>query len=83
MLAAAKKHFIVEKLAGAATDVGAISAPRSPIRSRTSRRSSSVFAGEADAWKLTLSPDVSPIAEGVAVDRALQKLRSDRASSTS
>ena len=33
-----------------------------------------VFAGEADAWKLTLSPDVSPFAEGGALHRGLQKL---------
>jgi hypothetical protein len=32
-----------------------------------------VFAGEPDAWKLTLSPDVSPVALGVQVHRALQK----------
>jgi len=33
-----------------------------------------VFAGEADAWKLTLSPDVSPVHEGVTVHRAMAKL---------
>lgn len=33
-----------------------------------------VFAGEQDAWKLTLSPDTSPVAEGVQIHRALQRL---------
>jgi len=32
------------------------------------------WANEPDAWKLTLSPDVSPMAAGVQVHRAIQKL---------
>ena len=33
-----------------------------------------VWPGEPDAWKLTLSPDISPVAEGIQVHRAVQKL---------
>lgn len=72
VLAAAKKYFIVEKLAGAAGDVpklvGALgeSVAHQPAFVV-------VFSGEADAWKLTLSPDISPVHEGVAIDRALAK----------
>lgn len=66
------RHFIVDKLAGAAKD---------PAKQRVALEDTvahqpafvAVFAGEPDAWKLTLSPDVSPVAEGVAVHRALQK----------
>ena len=32
-----------------------------------------MFPGDADAWKLTLSPEVSPFDEGVATHRAIQK----------
>ena len=73
VLAAAKQHFIVEKLAGAAGDLGKVGAA---LADTVAHQPAFVvvFAGEADACKLTLSPDVSPIAEGVAVDRALQKL---------
>lgn len=73
VLAAAKKHFIVEKLAGVATDLGKLGAA---LADTVAHQPAFVvvFAGEPDAWKLTLSPDVSPIAEGVNVHRALQKL---------
>lgn len=68
----AKKHFIVDKLAGAAKD---------PAKQRAALGDSvahqpafvAVFAGDPDAWLLTLSPEVSPVAEGVGVHRALQK----------
>jgi hypothetical protein len=32
------------------------------------------WRGEPDAWKLTLSPDVSLVSEGIAVHRGLQKV---------
>ena len=72
VLEAAKKYFIVEKLAGAAKE---------PAKHRAALADSlahqptfvCVFAGDPDAWKLTLSPDVSPVNEGVQTHRALQK----------
>jgi uncharacterized protein (DUF1015 family) len=73
VLAAAKKHFIVEKLAGAAGDLAKLGAALADTVAHQPAFVA-VFAGEADAWKLTLSPEISPIAEGVKTDRALQKL---------
>ncbi|MDB4957263.1 MAG: hypothetical protein JWO36_4832 [Myxococcales bacterium] len=72
VLEAAKRWFIVEKLAGAAKD---------PVKQQAALADTvahqpafvAVFAGDADAWKLTLSPDVSPTFEGVQIHRALQK----------
>jgi hypothetical protein len=72
VLAAAKQHFVVEKLAGAATD----SAKHEAALADTLAHQPAfvlVFAGDADAWKLTLSPDVAPTALGISVHRALQK----------
>lgn len=72
-LAALGNKFIVEKLPGAAKDTTkhfaalADSVAHQPAFI-------AVFAGEPDAYKLTLSPEVSPVAEGVSIDRALQKL---------
>ncbi len=73
VIAAAKKHFIVEKLAGAGVDLAKVFGS---LAENLAHQPAfvAVFAGEADAWKLTLSPEVSLIAEGVKVDRALQKL---------
>jgi len=73
VLAAARKHFIIEKLAGAAKDVAK---QRAALADAIAHQPAFVvvWAAEPDAWKLTLSPDVSPINEGVQVDRALQKL---------
>ena len=73
VLAAAKPHFIVEPIPGAAEDVGKIFAA---LKQTIAHQPAFVLAlaGEPDAWKLTLSPDVSPYAEGVTVHRALQKL---------
>ncbi len=73
VLAAAKKYFIIEKLAGAAGDVGAMMAA---IGDSVAHQPAfaAVFAGEADAWKLTLSPDVSLLHEGAVVHRAMAKL---------
>lgn len=73
VLAAAKKHFIVDKLVGGAADVNKLYAS---LADSVAHQPAfiAVFAGEPDAWKLTLSPEVSAIAEGVNTDRALQKL---------
>jgi hypothetical protein len=66
-------RFIVDKLAGAAKDPGKQFAA---LADTVAHQPAFViiFAGEPDAWKLTLSPDVSPVAEGVQIHRALQKL---------
>jgi uncharacterized protein (DUF1015 family) len=73
VLAAARKHFIIEKLTGAAKDVAK---QRAALADALAHQPVFVvvWAGEPDAWKLTLSPDISPSNEGVQVDRALQKL---------
>jgi uncharacterized protein (DUF1015 family) len=73
VLAAARKYFIVDKLAGAARDAAK---QRAALADQIAHQPAFVvaWAGEPDAWKLTLSPDVSPNAEGVQVHRALQKL---------
>ena len=70
VLAAAKPAFIVEKVS------------RDPAKLALALGDSVAhqpafaiaFRGEPDAWKLTLSPDVSITGEGIAVHRALQKL---------
>ena len=72
-LAAAPAHFIVEKLPGAAKDLAKLQAALADTVAHQPAFIA-VFASEPDAWKLTLKPDVSPVAEGVAVDRAIQKL---------
>lgn len=73
VLAAAKPHFIIEKLAGAAKDVARQRAALADVLAHQPAFVV-VWAGEPDAWKLTLSPDVSPVNLGVQVHRALQKL---------
>lgn len=72
VLAKAKSYFIVEKLAGAAKDLGKQFAA---LADTVAHQPAFVvvFPGDADAYKLTLSPDISPIAEGVSVHRAIQK----------
>lgn len=72
VLAAAKNFFIVDKLAGAAKD---LARQQAALDDTVAHQPAFVcaFAGDADAWKLTLKPDVSPVGEGVAVHRALQK----------
>ena len=72
-LAALGAKFIVEKLAGAAKDLAAQFAALADTVAHQPA-AVMVFAGEPDAWKLTLSPDISPAAEGVNIHRALQKL---------
>jgi uncharacterized protein (DUF1015 family) len=72
-LAAARPYFIIEKLAGAAGDLGK---QRAALADTLAHQPGFivVWAGEPDAWKLTLSPDISPVNAGVAVNRALQRL---------
>jgi len=72
VLEAAKQFFVVEKLAGIAGDVAK---QRAALASTLAHQPAFValFAGDPDAWKLTLSPDVSPTAAGVQIHRALQK----------
>lgn len=69
---AARPYFIIDRLAGAAKDAAT---QRAALGDTVAHQPTFVlvFAGDPDAWKLTLSPDVSPVAEGVAVHRALQK----------
>ena len=73
VLAALAGRFIVDKLEGAAADASKLFAA---FRDTVAHQPAFVlvFAGDADAWKLTLSPDVSPVGEGVQVHRAVQKL---------
>ena len=72
-LASARKYFVVEKLAGAASD---LARQRAALDDTIAHQPAFVvaWAGEPDAWKLTLSPEVSPLAEGLQVHRAIQKL---------
>lgn len=72
VLEAAKKYFIVEKLAGIAGDVGKLEAT---VAETNAHQPTFVvlFANDADAWKLTLKSDVSPVGEGIDVHRAIQK----------
>src|SRR3569623_175246 len=67
-----KKHFIVDTLAGAAKDAAKQRAALGATLA-TQPAIVAVFAGDPAAWLLTLSPEVSPVAEGVSVHRALQK----------
>jgi hypothetical protein len=72
VLDAARAYFIVEPLAGAAKDHAR---QQSALADTVGHQPAFVlvFAGQADAWKLTLKPDVSPVLEGVAVHRGVQK----------
>lgn len=72
VLDAAKPYFIVDKLAGAAKD---LARQQGALADTVAHQPAFVvvFTGDADAYKLTLKPDTSPIAEGVQVHRALQK----------
>lgn len=73
VLASAKQHFIVEKVAGAAKDEKKLKAALASVSVAHQPMFVVVFAGDADAWKLTMSPDVNPVGEGVQVHRALMK----------
>jgi hypothetical protein len=72
-LETARRYFVIDRLAGAAGDLARL---RAALADTIAHQPAFVvvWAGEPDAWKLTLSPDVSPVAEGVQVHRALQKL---------
>jgi len=72
ILAAAKPYFIIDKLAGAAKDLGKQFAALADTLAHQPAFVL-VFPGDQDAYKLTLSPEVSPIAEGVKIHRAIQK----------
>jgi uncharacterized protein (DUF1015 family) len=73
VLAAAKPYFIIDRLPGAARDAAK---QRAALAETLAHQPAFVVAwgNEPDAWKLTLSPDVSPTAVGVQIHRALQKL---------
>ncbi len=70
VLAAAKRAFIVDKISRDPAKIHAALAETVAHQPAFAI----AFAGEPDAYKLTLSPDVSLVNEGVAVNRALQKL---------
>jgi uncharacterized protein (DUF1015 family) len=73
VLAAAKELFLVEPLPGAAADPKKLVAAISDTLMHQPGFALA-FAGDPDGYKLTLSPDVSPVSEGVKVHRAVQKL---------
>lgn len=72
VLAKAKPYFIIDKLAGVAKELGA---QFTALADTLAHQPAFVlvFPGDVDAYKLTLSPEISPIAEGVSVHRAIQK----------
>ncbi|HSD88371.1 MAG TPA: DUF1015 family protein [Kofleriaceae bacterium] len=72
VLEAAKKYFIVDKIAGAATD---LAAQQQALAESVAHQPAFVatFANDVDAWKLTLKPDISLVGEGVDVHRAIQR----------
>jgi len=72
ILAKARSYFIVDPIAGAAKDLGKQFAA---LADTVAHQPAFVivFPGDPDAYKLTLSPEVSPIAEGVKIHRAIQK----------
>ena len=72
ILSAAAAYFIVEPIAGAAGDVAKqLAALGETVAHQPAFVAT--FAGSGDAYKLTLSPDVSPSALAASVDRAVQK----------
>ena len=73
VLESAKRYFIIDKIAGAARDLAKINASLAETVAHQPAFVA-IFAGDPDAWKLTLKPDVSPVNEGVQVHRAIQKL---------
>lgn len=72
VLTAAKQYFIVDPLAGAATDLARQDAALADVVAHQPAFIA-MFAGHPDAYKLTLKPDISPVYEGISVHRALQK----------
>jgi hypothetical protein len=73
VLAAAREKFIVEQLVDGAKDVGKLFGALGESAVAHQPTYVLVFKGDSDAWKLTLAPDVSLLAEGVAQHRQLQK----------
>lgn len=74
VLEAVQTHFLVERLDGAAKDVAKLVGALGLADNLAHQPAFvAVFAGDADAYKLTLKPDVSLLAEGVAQHRQLQK----------
>lgn len=72
VLEAARKYFIVEKIAGAATDAKKqLAALGESVAHQPAFMAT--FAGDPDAWKLTLKPDISLAGEGIEVNRAIQR----------
>lgn len=72
VLEASKRYFLVDKLAGAARD---LTMQQTALAESVAHQPAFVatFAGDADAYKLTLKPDVSLAGEGIEVDRAIQR----------
>lgn len=73
VLAAARAYFLVEPLPGAGRDAGKLTAALADTLMHQPGFALA-FAGDPDGYKLTLSPDISPVAEGVKVHRGIQKL---------
>lgn len=73
VLETAKQYFVIDKLTGAAKDLARQEAALADESIAHQPAFVAAFAGDADAFKLTLKPDVSPVYEGVTVHRALQK----------
>jgi hypothetical protein len=73
LLAAVQPHFIVEKLAGAAGNATQL---RTALAESVAHQPAFVlaFKDDPDAWKLTLSPDVTVSNQGIAVHRGMQHL---------
>jgi uncharacterized protein (DUF1015 family) len=65
LLARAREWFVVEKIEGGARDLAAI---RAALASAIAHQPAfaAVFPGDADAWRLTLDPHVSPSSVGLA-----------------
>jgi uncharacterized protein (DUF1015 family) len=72
VLEAARPYFIIDKLVGGATDAARQGAALADTVAHLPAFIA-VFGGDADAYKLTLKPDIAPAYEGVQVHRALQK----------
>jgi uncharacterized protein (DUF1015 family) len=72
ILEAARKYFLVDQLAGAARELGK---QQAALADSVAHQPAFVvtFAGDADAYKLTLKPDVSLVNEGIDVHRAVQR----------
>ena len=72
VLDAARAWFIVDRIAGAAKDAGKqLAALGDTVAHQPAFVAT--FHGDADAYKLTLSPDVNPGAAGATAHRAIQK----------